>query len=160
MRYGIINSDLLQRWSQLSACVKAASCHLHEWHVRVDVRPSPHGPLGTFGEPWAAEMGPDLTANDRQLTIVTYTVTTKDGDTRGRHFVLVKSVNGDTLTVVDPAKPVKDHRYAMVRRDDARRGRRIVLVPPAEVSNTSVYELDSFTCAWSEGNRLLVLQIP
>ncbi len=74
------------------AIEKASSRHLSEWGVRVDVQPSPHGPLATSGEPWAAHTGPDLSTAHGQLKIVTYTVTTKEGSTLGRHFVLVKTL--------------------------------------------------------------------
>lgn len=129
---------------QLKQAIETAACrHLPKWNVRVDIHPSPNRPLGVVGEPWVPDTGPDLTTRGGQLKIVTYWVTTKEGETLGRHFVLVKSRHDDELTVVDPAKPQKDHRYSLVRRDDPIHGRRVLLVPPAEIATTLTYELDT-----------------
>jgi alkylation response protein AidB-like acyl-CoA dehydrogenase len=128
------------------ALTEAALQYLPGWELRVDVHPSPHGPSAAMGNPWPAEAGPDLKTADGELKIATYTVTTEDGITLGRHFVLVKAIDGDTITVIDPGSPHKDHEYSLVRRDLPEHGRRVILVPPAKFRSTKTLELDSVFC--------------
>jgi alkylation response protein AidB-like acyl-CoA dehydrogenase len=133
--------------AQLHAAItEAASHHLPDLDLSIRVHPSPHGPFAAKGDPWPAETGPDLDTANGELKIVTYTVTTREGVTLGRHFVLVKALDGDTLVVVDPAKPGKDRTYSLVGRDVPKYGRRMVLLPPAKFRSEDTFEVHSVFC--------------
>ncbi|QDT62335.1 Glutaryl-CoA dehydrogenase [Stieleria bergensis] len=70
------------------------------------------------GPYWSQTNGPDLSLNPGELKILSYTVTTASGVWLGRHFVLLKSLEGEQVRVVDPTRPFKDYQYAIQFRGD------------------------------------------
>ncbi len=130
--------------SQLATLLEDyAEEHLEGWQLAIDVSASPNGPYSPTERPWTTADGPDLTLHDGQLKIVTFTVTTDTGLLRGRHFVLLKRLEGNELTVLDPARPLKNISYTVTPRDTEGWGRRHFLLPPAKVKTTDTLEIDS-----------------
>jgi alkylation response protein AidB-like acyl-CoA dehydrogenase len=120
-----------------------AEDHLAEWKFTVDVLASPNGPYLPGGRPWQDAIGPDLVVPEGQLKIVIFTVTTKEGQLRGRHFVLLKGLEDGEITVLDPTRPLKNITYTVAPREMEGWGRRYFLVPPAKVKITDTLELDA-----------------
>jgi alkylation response protein AidB-like acyl-CoA dehydrogenase len=120
-----------------------ATNHLQGWRLGIGAAPSPHAPVAQVEQPWSVVEGPNLTAADGELKIITYHVTTADGVTLGRHFVLLKRIERDNIAVVDPGSPTKDRTYSVRSRDENGWGRRVFLVPPANVSTTATLEVDT-----------------
>jgi alkylation response protein AidB-like acyl-CoA dehydrogenase len=56
-----------------------------------------------------------LQARENELKLVSYDTVQPSGFFFGRHFVILKDREDDTLTVVDPVTPMKDHFYRMSR---------------------------------------------
>ncbi len=52
-----------------------------------------------------------LEPRPNELKLISYSIRGARGQDRGRHFVLLKEKEGDTLTVVDPSRPTKDYTY-------------------------------------------------
>lgn len=120
-----------------------AAEHLEGWKLAIEVSETPNGPYSPTGRPWAISEGPDLSLADGQLKIVTFTVTTEKGQLRGRHFVLLKRLEGNEITVLDPTRPLKNITYTLVPRDIEGWGRRYFLTPPPKVKTTDTLELDA-----------------
>lgn len=62
---------------------------------------------------WHDDAPPELTIRPREIKVLSFTVTKPSGERRGRHFVLLKSVQGAELTVIDPYKPTANLRYVL-----------------------------------------------
>lgn len=78
---------------------------------------SKHTDTGPY---WSQTDGPDLSLNPGELKILSYTHTTASGVWLGRHFVLLRSLEGEQIRVLDPTRPFKDYQYAIqFRGDDA-----------------------------------------
>ena len=120
-----------------------AAEHLEGRKLAIEVSATPNGPYSPTGRPWAVSEGPDLSLTDGQLKIVTFTVTTDKGQLRGRHFVLLKRLQGNEITVLDPTRPLKNITYTVVPRDIEGWGRRYFLMPPPKVKTTDTLELDA-----------------
>jgi alkylation response protein AidB-like acyl-CoA dehydrogenase len=130
-----------------------ADAHLPEWKLTVDVVSTPYGPYLPKGKTWASAKGPDLSAAVSQLRIVTFTVTKDTGQMLGRHFVLLKRLDSQELTVLDPRRPLKDITYSITPRTVEDWGQRYFLSPPAKVKTTDTLEIDSvFTLRVEKGN--------
>lgn len=120
-----------------------AAEHLDGRKLTIEVSATPNGPYSPAGRPWALSEGPDLSLSDGQLKIVTFTVTTDRGQLRGRHFVLLKRLEGNEITALDPTRPLKNITYKVVPRDIEGWGRRYFLMPPSKVKTTDTFELDA-----------------
>jgi alkylation response protein AidB-like acyl-CoA dehydrogenase len=120
-----------------------AAEHLDGRKLTIEVSATPNGPYSPTGRPWAVSEGPDLSLSDGQLKIVTFTVTTDRGHLRGRHFVLLKRLEGNEITALDPTRPLKNITYTVVPRDIEGWGRRYFLMPPPKVKTTDTLELDA-----------------
>ncbi|WP_425400130.1 acyl-CoA dehydrogenase family protein [Aeoliella sp.] len=80
-------------------------------HMRtISAANSDHATEGSY---WSGETGPDLTINPGELKILSYTHTTSTGKVRGRHFVLLRKIEGRQIRVLDPSRPFKDYQYAI-----------------------------------------------
>lgn len=78
---------------------------------------SKHTDTGPY---WSQTDGPDLSLNPGELKILSYTVTTASGVWLGRHFVLLISLKGEQVRVLDPTRPFKDYQYGIqFQGDDA-----------------------------------------
>jgi cyclohexanecarboxyl-CoA dehydrogenase len=117
--------------------------HLDGRRLIVDVSSTPNGPYSPKGAPWTNSEGPDLTVADGQLKIVTFSVTEDSGQLLGRHFVLLKRLKGNEISVIDPRRPLKNTSYTVTPRNMGGWGRRIFLVPPANVRTTDTLEVDT-----------------
>jgi alkylation response protein AidB-like acyl-CoA dehydrogenase len=117
--------------------------HLQGWKLTVDASPSPHAPFASAKRPWPIDEGPNLTTRDGELKIVTFSVTTENGNTLGRHFVLLKRIDGAEISVVDPSRPQKNITYTVTPRKERGWGRRVFLVPPPKVKSSDTLEVDT-----------------
>lgn len=120
-----------------------ADDHLDGWKLKIDVSVTPNGPFSPTERPWKSSDGPDLSTADDQLKIVTFTVTRASGELLGRHFVLLKRLNGNDITVLDPSRPLKNITYTVTPREVEGWGQRYFLTPPPKVKTTDAFELDS-----------------
>ncbi len=104
-----------------------------------DSRHSDKGPY------WSQADGPDLALNPGELKILSYTVTTASGDWLGRHFVLLKSLHGEQVRVLDPTRPFKDYQYALQFRGDGATPKTTVILDNLSRNdeNEPVYELNT-----------------
>ncbi len=48
-----------------------------------------------------------------ELKMLSYTHTTATGEELGRHFVLMRTIAGRQLRVLDPKRPLKDYQYSI-----------------------------------------------
>ncbi|MEX0642628.1 MAG: acyl-CoA dehydrogenase [Pirellulales bacterium] len=117
--------------------------HLGGWKLLVGVSSTPNGPYSPKGRPWESSEGPDLSVADWQLKIVTFTVTEESGRLRGRHFVLLKRLRDDEISVVDPSRPLKNITYTVTPREIDGWGRRTFLASPPKVKTTNTLEIDT-----------------
>jgi alkylation response protein AidB-like acyl-CoA dehydrogenase len=129
--------------------------HLGGWKLTVDVASTPNGPYSPKGRPWARSEGPDLSVVDDQLKIVTFTVTKDTGVMLGRHFVLLKRIDGNEMSAVDPRRPVKNSTYTLSPREVEGWGRRVFLMPPSTVKTTDTLEVDTIFTLRIEKNDAL-----
>lgn len=82
------------------------------------------------GEKQWAKAGPNFDIKPNELKVLSYTVT-DGGAWIGRHFVLLKDVRGNEITVLDPARPTKDFRFTIeTRMDEGAEWERVILLPP------------------------------
>lgn len=117
--------------------------HLEGWNLIVDVSPNPSSTYSPTAKPWSREAGPDMAIQDKELKIVTFTVTNESGEHLGRHFVLLKSASSDELSVLDPKEPLRNSIFSITSRKIENWGRRYFLTPPPKVKNTKTLEIDS-----------------
>ena len=111
---------------------------------RIDVQSASNSPYASGGQLWPAS-GPDLEPASEQLTILSYTVTEKNGFVPGRHFVLLQQRRKNEVTVLDPNNPVGERRYILEFRA-AENGTfdRIYLLQPAGTPvRDRTYELNT-----------------
>ena len=94
---------------------------------------------------WKNITGPDFLLNPNELKVVSYTVTEGNGNVLGRHFVLLKSQGKNDIVVVDPHKPLTDHRYLLDPRLNAKgECAQLFLVDPAGLRPRSeVFEINT-----------------
>ena len=65
--------------------------------VTVTIESGSGSPYATVDDSWPLSEGPDLSITPRQLKLLSYTVTTNEGNVRGRHFVLLKEFKKNEL---------------------------------------------------------------
>ncbi|WP_182871198.1 acyl-CoA dehydrogenase family protein [Rhodopirellula sp. JC639] len=105
------------RFVNLLKKVSAAGGKLDVDVEAISATKSKHTDTGPY---WSQTDGPDLSLNPGELKILSYTHTTASGDWLGRHFVLLKSVDGNQVRVLDPTRPFKDYQYGIqFQGDDA-----------------------------------------
>ncbi len=97
------------------------------------------------GERWSGELGPDLSLAPNQLKLISYTVSPKDSEPLGRHFVLLVAKEDDEIVVLDPARPEKDHRYRIEFKGGGTspRKRAFLLRPPGVPPSPNVSEINT-----------------
>lgn len=110
----------------------------------VSVSVSHRSPVGC-GYPTWAPTDPTLSVAPGELTLIAYEVRSKSGVVRGRHFVVLRRVSGNTIDALDPIRPHKDSSYVLEHKQDPSGGpTRVFLLRPAGVPvTTDVYELDT-----------------
>lgn len=80
------------------------------------------------GPYWSSISGPDLSINSGEVKILSYTVTRMTTDVLGRHFVLLRNINGRQIRVLDPSRPLKDYQYKIqVEGNQAEPNKRVFL---------------------------------
>jgi alkylation response protein AidB-like acyl-CoA dehydrogenase len=125
--------------------------HLGELNLSIDVTCDATTDYRKDAPSWADDAPPKLAVKPGELTILSYTVTKQDGYRRGRHFVLLKHVEGDELTIVDPSRPAKDLRYVLKcePEGDAEYGRVLLLNAPGTPARreSDDYELNTIITA-------------
>lgn len=99
-----------ERFVNLLKKVSAAEGKLEVDIETVSATNSKHTDTGPY---WSQTDGPDLSLNPGELKVLSYTVTTAKGDWLGRHFVLLKSMGGEQVRVLDPSRPFKDYQYGI-----------------------------------------------
>lgn len=120
-----------------------ASEHLKDFKIDIEVFSSPHGSFSPVGHPWDKSEGPNLSIKESQLKIVTFTWTEASGRLLGRHFVLLKRIDDNEISVIDPSRPLKKITYTLASREEAEWGRRFFLLPPAKVKTSDTFEIDT-----------------
>lgn len=117
--------------------------HLRDWDLQVEVATTPHGPYSAKATAWEETEGPDFDGVTDGLRIVTFTVTKESGKLLGRHFVLLKRLQGTEISVLDPSRPTKSTTYTVSPREIENFGRRVFLVPPPKAKSTDTFEVDA-----------------
>lgn len=116
---------------QFVKLVKSYKNALNDAEPNVEVISGPHSTYATGGKTWDTTHGPELAQVPLQLQVLSFTVTEESGHVLGRHFVLLKSVKANEITVVDPTSPLKDRRYVLeFRGDDKSPAERVFLLRP------------------------------
>ncbi|MCA9129335.1 MAG: acyl-CoA dehydrogenase [Planctomycetales bacterium] len=104
--------------------------HLENSKLAIRVQSAPNSPYATDANIWEVTGRPDLTIQPREIKILSYTVSEPSGHVLGRHFVILKKLDGDKLLVVDPQSPGKDRRYMLEAGGAERCGRYFLRYPP------------------------------
>jgi alkylation response protein AidB-like acyl-CoA dehydrogenase len=119
--------------------------HLEGSAVTVAVQSAPNSRYASDESVWSVSDGPDLSIAPRQLKLLSYTFTTKAGEVRGRHFVLLKDQKRSEVVVVDPGKPVKDRRYILEYKagNNGDCEEVFLLNPAGTPARTDIYELNT-----------------
>jgi alkylation response protein AidB-like acyl-CoA dehydrogenase len=120
-----------------------ADKYLEGWKLAIEIAASPNSSYSPKALPWSKSNGPDLSTEDGKLKIVTFTVTEESGNLLGRHFVLLKNFDSNTVSVIDPSRPLKNISYTLIPRDLDEWGRRFILVPPSKVKAKDILEIDT-----------------
>lgn len=128
--------------NQFVRVIKFYEKHLGERQVSVEVTSAPNSPHASGGKVWAEGNWPDLTLAANQIRVLSYTVTDDKAEVLGRHFVLLKEVDGKQIEVFDPAVPTKKRAYALEHRANTC-GRIFLNQPEGTPPRTSVYELNT-----------------
>jgi alkylation response protein AidB-like acyl-CoA dehydrogenase len=79
--------------------------------INVETVSAPNSGYRAHLEGWSADFGPDISVSPRQIRVLSYTVTEKNGRALGRHFVILKKSSGNKIDVIDPVNPSKDRQY-------------------------------------------------
>lgn len=97
--------------------LKLTSGDLGKVSVDVEVVSAPNSCHTSSGPYWDGKAGPDLETSPGELKILSYTHTTSAKKVIGRHFVLLRTIEGRQLRVLDPKRPFKDYQYALEYSD-------------------------------------------
>lgn len=125
------------------------------------VRSSPG--YSAYDRKWSRSEGPILSTKDGQIKLLSYTVSTANGEELGRHFVLLKNREGGRLTVVDPARPTKNYEYDLIfKSEDGKEYTSIYLIRPYSGNYEGrVHELNTvFTVSVGTDRTSTVAQVP
>jgi alkylation response protein AidB-like acyl-CoA dehydrogenase len=106
--------------------------HLDEAQLTVSVEPPPGEALAAGETGWSPTDGPNFDVAPSAIKVITFSVTERDGTWVGRHFVLLKERERDEITVLDPQRPTRDHRYTIAYQPGAKGPREHVFLrlPP------------------------------
>ncbi len=139
LKEGRIPND---RFVNLLKKVSAAGEKLDVDIETVSATNSKHTDTGPY---WSQTDGPDLSINPGELKVLSYTVTTANGVWLGRHFVLLKSMEGEQVRVLDPTRPFKDYQYGIrFRGDDSAPKANVILDNLSRNDeNEPIYELNT-----------------
>ncbi len=126
--------------------------------IDIEVLSSPNSPHATNGNTWAIDALPKFSLEKDQISIMSYTVTYPSGEVAGRHFVLIKEIDGDVIRVLDPHAPTKDYSFK-VRVGQSGTGRIFLDYPPGKPSNGVVNEINTLfritLCPRPDAQRLV-----
>ncbi|MHC2065897.1 acyl-CoA dehydrogenase family protein [Bremerella sp. T1] len=139
LKEGRIPND---RFVNLLKKVSAAGEKLDVDVETVSATNSKHTDTGPY---WSQTDGPDLSVNPGELKVLSYTVTTANGVWLGRHFVLLKSMEGEQVRVLDPTRPFKDYQYGIRFHGDDAAPKAIVILDNLSRNdeNEPIYELNT-----------------
>jgi len=115
--------------------------YLPQSKLSIRVQSAPNSPYATDGNVWAIDDKPDTRVAADEIKILSFSVTESDGSFLGRHFVLLKRIEGDQLFVVDPTSPNKEKRFTL-QAGQAGCGRFFLRFPP-EFPRPYVNELNT-----------------
>lgn len=104
--------------------------HLENSKLAILVQSAPNSPYATDANIWDTAGHPDLKLQPNEIKILSYTVSEASGHVLGRHFVLLKKLDGDTLFVVDPHSPRKNRQYLLEAGGTESCGRYFLRYPP------------------------------
>lgn len=113
--------------------------------ISIDVESAPNSSYSQGDKVWDRRTGPELTIRPQQLKILSFTVTEPTGKVIGRHFVILKRREHNTIDVVDPKKPLKDHSYVLqFSSGESQHIDHVFLLNPAGApARTNTYELNT-----------------
>ncbi len=92
---------------------------LDETPIAITTVSAPSSNYETHGTRWNTTDGPDLSVAAGQIKILAFTVTEASGNVLGRHFVILKSSDGNQISFVDPVKPTKNRKFIIEYRGDS-----------------------------------------
>ncbi len=137
-----------------------AKDHVHSASVAtVSATNSRHADDGPY---WSPSEGPDIASKAGELKILSYTFTTADGKWLGRHFVLLKSVEGGQLRVLDPTRPLKDYQYVLDYQgsESAPKSRVFLRNPTRDDANAPTFELNTVFTITLQGRESRPDRVP
>ncbi|QDT17207.1 acyl-CoA dehydrogenase family protein [Alienimonas californiensis] len=111
--------------------------HLGGGGFSTETLSAPNSPHAQDGNVWTAGQPPPIAVREGQLQVLSYTVTTAEGDVLGRHFVILKAVDGNRLDVLDPAHPKRKTVFVLEDGDNGC-GRMYLRLPPEVLAKDSV----------------------
>ena len=115
--------------NRLVALMEYLGRHLEGGSLDVGVLSAPNSPHAADDNVWAVAGPPPLEVRAGEIKVLSFTVTEPSGEVLGRHFVILKTVDGGELSVVDPGAPTKVRRY-LVEAGDRGCGRAFLRLPP------------------------------
>lgn len=129
----------------LSELIRRFPKHLGGRGFELSVASSRYSRLGAGFAEWDAEDGPDLSARPGELKLLTYEVTTREGEFLGRHFVILRRFRDNRVDVLDPNSPEKDRSYILEYKQPESGGARHIylLNPVGAPARTATFELDT-----------------
>jgi alkylation response protein AidB-like acyl-CoA dehydrogenase len=81
--------------------------------LSIRVQSAPNSPYAADANVWASDGKPDVKVLSDEIQILSFSVTEPNGNFLGRHFVLLKRIDGDQIFVVDPTSPNKEKQFTL-----------------------------------------------
>ena len=125
--------------------------------LSIRVQSAPNSPYAADANVWASDGNPDLKVLSDELKILSFSVTEPNGNFLGRHFVLLKRIDGDQMFVVDPTSPNKEKQFTL---EAGLPGcGRFFLRYPAEFQRPYVNELNTIFTIRLERNKFATVPL-
>jgi hypothetical protein len=81
--------------------------------LSIRVQSAPNSPYAADANVWASDGKPDVKVLSDEIKILSFSVTEPNGNFLGRHFVLLKRIDGNQIFVVDPTSPNKEKQFTL-----------------------------------------------
>ncbi len=132
--------------------------HLPHARIEVEVLSAPNSGYRTHQQTWTESEGPNLSIVPKQIRLLSYTVTNGAGKEVGRHFVLLKRISDNQISVVDPGNPDRDRHYLLdFKPGDKGERARLFLDNPPEIPRPAgfIFEINTvFTISILDEEKL------
>ena len=117
--------------TQFVRLLKFYKAKLEGVDCEIEVISAPNSSHTTSGPRWQKGEELDLSCDRNELRVLSYTVTRKNGEVVGRHFVVLKGIEGNQISVVDPYANTETRTFGIDRKGDDQD--RVFLKVPAHV---------------------------